>query len=151
MLMRNCKGSTLLEMLMALGLFSTLLLLGSSALPKGISGSQEEAAVIYMGALNEEMTISAQTMKSRKLGARKGYLLHIDHLQRIEKRTSMAPGVEVLFQGYTSPDAMANTSYTFRFYGISATSGKISFYEHKVQQKSLMVHLGTMTMDIRNP
>jgi len=149
--MKNYRGSTLFEMLIALGLFSTILLLGSTVVPKGVSGSQEEAAVIYMGALNEEMRIAAQTMKSRKLGARTGYLLHIDHMQKIGKRSYSATGVEVFVHGYTYPDAIANTSFTFKYYGISSTSGKITFYENGVQQKSLMVHLGTMTLDIRNP
>lgn len=149
--MRNCRGSTLFELLIALGLFSMILFIGTITVPKGISGSKEEAAVIYMGTLNEEMTISATTMKSRKLGARRGYLLHINHLQRIEKRTYMAQGVEVFYQGYTYPDAITNTSFTFKYYGISAISGRILFYENGVQQSSLMIHLGTMTLDVRNP
>lgn len=149
--MRSCRGSTLFEMLIALGLFSSILLIGGTQVPKGVSGSREESAVIYMGALNEELRTAAETIKSRKLGARKGYLLHIDHLQRIEKRTYMAPGIEVFFSGYSYPDAIANTSFTFKYYGISAISGKVSFYEDGKQQQSLMIHLGTMTLDVRNP
>jgi hypothetical protein len=138
-------------MLIVLGLFSSILLIDGAQVPKGVTGSREESAVIYMGALNEELRTAQETMKSRKLGARKGYLLHINHLQQIEKRTYMAPGSEVFFHGYSYPDAMANTSFTFKYYGISAISGKVSFYENGKQQQSLMIHLGTMTLDVRNP
>lgn len=149
--MRTYRAATLLEGLIGLVLFSTLVLYGTAFIPKSMTGTREEAAVIFMGVLNEEMRNSMETMKVGKVGPRTGVLLHIDSSQRIKKRTSLGPGVDLYFQSIKNPEILLDPGFTFRFFGMGTSSGKLSFYEKGVMQSSVMIHLGTLTMDIRNP
>lgn len=149
--MKICKGSLLLEGMICLFMMGILVAMGSSRPPKGFSGSEEEAPVMLLGLINEEMRESASTMKGSQIRTDGNYIFHVDHRQVVKKRIYMDEGLKISYGSYFDPRFTSTTSFSFLINGTAAKSGRISFYRNGKVECDIMVHLGTLTMDIRSP
>lgn len=149
--MRTFRGSLLIEAMLCLVFVGILLPMGSVSPPRAFSGSREESPVVLMGILNEEMRDSSFSMKSNQIRIENQLLVHLNSSLQVKKRTYIDEDVRVYYGSTFDPRFTSTTSFGFLIRGLSAQSGKISFYRQGKVECVLMVHLGTLTMDVRAP
>lgn len=125
--------------------------MGSARPPKAFAGSAEEAPVMLLGLLNEEMRASASTMKGSQIRTDGNYVFHVDHRQLVKKRIYLEDGLKIYYGSNFDPRFTSSTSFSFLINGMASQSGRISFYRNGKVERDIMVHLGTLTMDIRSP
>ncbi len=128
-----------------------LMVMGIVRPPEELSGSAEEAPVMLLGLLNEEMGESASTMKGSQIRTDGNYIFHVDHRQLVKKRIYLDDGLKISYGSYFDPRFTSTTSFSFLINGTAAQSGRISFYRNGRVEREIMIHLGTLTMDIRSP
>lgn len=148
--MKIYRGSFLMEGMICVFILGIFIAMGSSRPPKGFLGSADEAPVMLLGLLNEEMRESASTMKGSQIRLDGNYLFHVDHKQVVKKRIYMEDGLKIYYGSYFDPRFTSTTSFSFLINGTASQSGRISFYRNGKVERDIMVHLGTLTMDIRS-
>ena len=149
--MKICRGSFLLEGMICVCIMGIFISMGSIRPLKAFSGSAEEAPVMLLGLLNEEMRESASTMKGSQIRTDGNYIFHVDHKQMVKKRIYMEKGLKIYYGSYFDPRFTSTTSFSFLINGTASQNGRISFYRNGKVERDIMVHLGTLTMDIRSP
>lgn len=149
--MRTCRGNLLFEALLAVFIMGILLIMTATSSPKTFHGSPEESPVILLGLLNEEMRRAAEKLNFTHISVEEHILTHSNHKLAVTKKSRIDEEVRVFFGTSFNPRFMASTSFNLEINGKMAQSGKISFYRNKKIESVIMIHLGTQTMDIREP
>jgi len=149
--MRTYKGNLLFEAMMALFLMGILLVMTAANSPKTFHRSPEESPVILLGLLNEEMRSAAEKLNFTQLEVNEQTLIHSNHRLAVTKRTYIDEHVRIFYGSTFNPRFMATTSFKFEINRKAAQSGKIYFYRNNKVESVIMIHLGTLTMDIRKP
>lgn len=140
-----------MEGMICVFIMGILIVMGSSGLPKEFSGSVEEAPVMLLGLINEEMRESASTMKGSQIRTDGNFVFHMNHKQVVTKRIYLDKGVRIFYGSYFDPKFTSTTNFSFLINGTGSQNGRISFYRNGILERDIMVHLGTLTMDIRSP
>lgn len=148
--MKVCRGSILLELLIGMMIVGILFSMGSLRLPKGFSGSEEEAPVIFLGALNESMRMAMMTNTNQRLNLREHQMNLHESAFSIRKRLTMEVGTSVRYFQVLDPSIQVEPKYIFHCAGSSERSGKVYFRKDGVTRGYLMIHVGTMTLDYRS-
>lgn len=148
--MRTCKGNLLLEGMICIIIMGILMSISSVQSPRVFSGSREESPVILMGLLNEEMRDSASSMKFNQIRSDSQVLTQQSGIQ-VKKRSRIAEKVRIFYGSTFDPWFTTTTSHGFLIRGLSAQSGKVSFYRNGKVECIIMIHVGTLTMEVRGP
>jgi hypothetical protein len=147
--MRTCKGNLLFEAMMAVFIMGILLIMTAVNSPKTFHGSPEESPVILLGLLNEEMRSAAEMLNFTQIRVNEQTLIHTNHRLVVTKRSRIDEQVRIYFGSTYNPRFRTNTSFKFEINGKAAQSGGIYFYRNNKVESVIMIHVGTLAMEIR--
>lgn len=147
--MRTCKGNLLFEAMIAVFLMGILLSMTAVNAPKTFHGSPEESPVILLGLLNEEMRSAAETLNSSQIRVNEQTIIHTNHNLVVTKRSRIDEHVRIYYGSTYNPRFRASTSSKFEINGKAAQSGAVYFYRDNKVESVIMIHVGTLAMDIR--
>jgi len=147
--MRTFKGTLLLEAMIVVTIFGLIAALFVSQRPREEKGKGEEAGVIFMGALLEEMRDSSESERLNHLYVRGDTLIHLNSNRVEKKRTYLPEGVKVLFRSTIDPKFTTGLSYSFSINQLSYQSGELTFVKDGGAYLRMMINFGSYTMDLR--
>ncbi|MBR0574964.1 hypothetical protein KCG48_01285 [Proteiniclasticum sp. BAD-10] len=149
--MKAYRGGLLLETILALFLLGVLVGLGGGGKPKAISQNPREAPVILYGTLLSEMREVSEGRSLKTVRVYEHLLLRQDRKGVLEGRTVLDPGMRIYYGSAYHPTFTASTDYSFLINGVSNRSGLLYFYRDGRLEATMMIHLGTQTLDVRGP
>lgn len=146
--MRVCRGSLLLEMMIAVFLMGVLLLMSATHAPVTFKSTSEETPVILLGLLNEELRGAAEKMSFNQIKVDDETMIHMNHRLAVTKRSRIDEEVRILYDSVYNPRFKASTSFNYEING-KAPRGRIYFYRAGILESVITIQVGTLTMDIR--
>lgn len=149
--MKAYRGGLLLETLLALFLLAVLFRLGGGGKPRTLSPNPREAPVILYGTLLGEMREASEAQSLQTVRTFNHLLLCQDQKGGLKGRIILDPGMKIYYGSAYHPTFTASTGYSFLVNGASNRSGLIYFYRNDRLEATLMIHLGTQTLDVRVP
>ncbi|NCC80497.1 MAG: hypothetical protein EOM07_12945, partial [Clostridia bacterium] len=111
--MRVCRGSLLLEMMIAVFLMGVLLLMSATHAPVTFKSTSEETPVILLGLLNEELRGAAEKMSFNQIKVDDETMSHMNHRLAVTKRSRIDEEVRILYDSVYNPRFKASTSFNY--------------------------------------